>query len=81
MKAKLLKKLRKRFAKQYPIKKIDKCYCVDIKEVGGYTCKYAKLEDAQDRVLKEIRNEMIECVAEFRKCNPRKYKTFTFYPW
>lgn len=79
MKAKLLKKLRRKYAKQYPITRNSHGWAV---WYGGYGCDYYQrktFEEAKQEVEHLVRCKIIDYVAEKRRT--KRSHAIIYYPW
>ena len=79
MKAKLLKKLRKKYARQHPITRNSRGWAV---WYGGYSVEYYQrktFDEAKQEVANLVRCKIIDYVAEER--NKKRSHAIIHYPW
>lgn len=78
MKAKLLKKLRKKFSKNYEITRCGSLFVVRQKGNKFRTWTKCNIEDAKKCATEQIRKSIESYIDDYHKKHKR---TFTYYPW
>ena len=81
MKAKLLRKLRRRYSRKYVIRRWSGGWCVVWGGSNAERLRYSSLERAKHRFCEMVRDDITSYVVKVRNRHFYFNRSITYYPW
>ena len=81
MKARLLKKLRRRYSRKYVIRRCSGGWCVAWGGSGIERLRFSSLERAKHQFCEMVRGDIMAYVVKFRNRLFYLNRKITYYPW
>lgn len=81
MKARLLRKLRRRYSRKYVIRRWSGGWCVVWGASGDERLRYSNLDRAKIQFREMVRDDIMAYVVKFRNRLFHLNRRITYYPW